>query len=89
MVHEKESGVLFFVFEFMDGGNLYSKIKLFPEGMPEDKVRSIMCVSFGIRFKSTCRLVVLSVCAVCTFCSVSARWLAADSRHSFCFVHRR
>ena len=44
VVHEKESGVLFFVFEFMDGGNLYSKIKQFPDGMPEDKIRGIMYV---------------------------------------------
>ncbi len=42
VVHEKESGVLFFVFEFMPDGNLFTKLRAYPEGMPEDQVRNIL-----------------------------------------------
>lgn len=42
VVHEKESGVLFFVFEYMPDGNLFTKLRSFPEGMPEEQVRDIL-----------------------------------------------
>ncbi len=42
VVHEKESGTLFFVFEFMGGGNLFTEVRSHPEGVPEDRIRSVM-----------------------------------------------
>ncbi len=47
VVHEKESGVLFFVFEYMPDGNLFTKLRSFPEGMPEEQVRDILYVVMG------------------------------------------
>jgi hypothetical protein len=41
LVHEKDSGVLFFVFEFMET-NLYRCIRDCPEGMPTDRMRGIV-----------------------------------------------
>jgi hypothetical protein len=43
-VHEKESGVLFFVFEFMEG-NLFTRLRSYPDGMPEEAVRHALCVT--------------------------------------------
>lgn len=44
LVHEKQSGCLYFVFEYCGGGNLYSLIKTHGGGLPEELVKTLMCV---------------------------------------------